>query len=138
MPSVITKTSLSQGHCWPPVLPTQFSNNVFAENLEVVRKGDAYTPHPGPCGLIPPHGGITALYHSPDVFANSIPVTRDADFLSCGDAADNGRPTVFANGAPGSLDFPGEPDEKGWAAGAARFKFAGTVKGIFEGGYPGG
>jgi uncharacterized Zn-binding protein involved in type VI secretion len=105
MPRVIKDGDLSQGHCWPPTVPAIVdpSRNVFIGGRRVVILGDLYLPHPGPCGVLPPHPVATAAA-SNGVFIQGRPVVRDGDFLNCGDVANALEGTVFADG--GGLGGP--------------------------------
>lgn len=99
MPKVIRKnTDLSAGHgCFPPTVPNQGSNNVFVNNLSIVRITDDYITHScsGTDHISGP--GREASQGSPNVFANNLKVHRNGDAISCGDTAANGSPNVFAN-----------------------------------------
>jgi len=101
-------TDLSQGHCWPPMSPIPGAGSVLIEGYPAMKVGDSYNAHPGPCGTVGPHAGV-AVGGSPDVFVEGVPVHRDADEISCGDVADIGAMTVFANGAgrTGAAGGPG-------------------------------
>lgn len=63
-----------------------FVNNVLAAVV-----GDAVASH----GLSP-HASAVMVEGSPNVFVNNIPVCREGDLASCGDAA-TGSSDTFAN-----------------------------------------
>lgn len=116
MPRVIRiGLDISQGHGWLPTtcdIPTG-EHSVFINGVAAAMVGDLYNvaKHVPP-PLQPPHVGMFALVGSNSVFFNGKPVHRDGDAISCGDAADNGSPSVFANG--GGLGGPASnenPDE---------------------------
>ncbi len=101
MPRVITvdPTNLTQGHCWDPTSPESGSPDVFIKNLPIVRVGDAYIPHvPGCTTPTPTTHPVIPIFGSPNVFVNGIPIVRDGDPMGCGDVANGGEVTVFANG----------------------------------------
>jgi uncharacterized Zn-binding protein involved in type VI secretion len=102
MPKVIRvyEGDKTQSHCWPSAIPKIGSTKVFANRFEIMRMGDQYNDHPGPCGEIPTHS-VFAGAGSSDVFVENLPIHRDGDSCTCGDAADNGSDTVFANGGGG-------------------------------------
>ena len=87
----------SLGHCWPPTtpIPVNAAGRVTVDGRTPVVVGDAYSIHPGPCGIIPPHPVQTAIGSS-TVFIGGLPVVRDLDPLSCGDIAKSLAGTVFA------------------------------------------
>ena len=121
-------TDLSQGHCWPPMSPIPGAGSVLIEGYPAMKVGDSYNAHPGPCGTVGPHAGV-AVGGSPDVFVEGVPVHRDADEISCGDVADIGAMTVFANGAgrTGAAGGPGVgPNETvGYTVGIPEFTYPG-------------
>ena len=86
----------SQGHCYSPTVPLVGSFNVLVNGFPVVRQGDNYGQSHS-CGNSNHNMGI-ALEGSPTVFANGLPIHRDADKIQCGDVADNGSPNVFIDG----------------------------------------
>ena len=69
----------------------QGSPNVFANNSQVARVGDAVAGH----GL-PPHLGPVMAEGSPNVFANNISVCRAGDPATCG-CGSSGSGNVFVN-----------------------------------------
>jgi uncharacterized Zn-binding protein involved in type VI secretion len=96
MPKVIRSLiDLSQGHCFSPTPCLTGSPDVFAENIPVVRQFDDYGQIHF-CGIIWHPMGV-AIEGSPTVFVNGMGVHRDADRINCGDVADNGANTVFAD-----------------------------------------
>jgi hypothetical protein len=101
MPRIIKEGDPSQGHCWPPTTPKPYAGllfQVYVNNKMIAAVGDAYFPHPGPCGLAPPHiPGVSV--GSPNVFVNKLGILRDGDPLSCGDTARSFLGEVYANGA---------------------------------------
>lgn len=94
MPAVCRQTDNSSGACGhPPSPPAEWSPNVFANGLHVVRLGDVYSTHPD--GF---HPGRTVSGASSTVFANGRPLARLNDSISCGDTIGQGSPTVSAGG----------------------------------------
>lgn len=100
MPKVITTNpaNITQGHCWAPTIPKAGSNNVFIENFQAVRVGDAFLDHTLGCTPIPTTHSVIPMMGSPNVFVNNLPLVRDGDAMACGDVADHGSFTVYANG----------------------------------------
>jgi uncharacterized Zn-binding protein involved in type VI secretion len=102
MPGIVTEIDPSQGHCWPPTLPNTGAlqnQTVFIRNKKIVTFGDQYNPHTPACTSPPTtHNVVASIMSSPSVFINRIPVIRDGDLLSCGDAADSLGASVFADG----------------------------------------
>lgn len=100
MPKLITNNpiNITQGHCWPPTIPQLGSQNVYAENFQVIRVGDAYQQHVPGCTIPPTTHPVIPIMGSPNVFVNNLPVIRDGDPMACGDVADNGSRTIFVNG----------------------------------------
>lgn len=95
MPGIIRLTDISQGTDEPPSPPIESSNNVYANNIKVVRVGDEYLLHPDTENE---HDGRTASQGSPSVFVNNKKVHRANDLISCGDQANaTGSPNVLAN-----------------------------------------
>jgi uncharacterized Zn-binding protein involved in type VI secretion len=82
----------SLGHCFFPRPSIEGSNNVFANNIPVVRAGDYYPTHT--CGSSSHDGRATS---TSNVFVNNKPIHRSGDAITCGDTAFNGSPNVFAN-----------------------------------------
>jgi hypothetical protein len=101
MPRIIKDGDFSQGHCWPPTRPKPYVGllfQVYIANKLVSAIGDSYFPHPGPCGLAPPHTPAVKV-GSPNVFVNKLGILRDGDPLDCGDTARAFIGEVYANGA---------------------------------------
>lgn len=100
MPKVITTNpiNLTQGHCWAPTIPQNGSQDVFVENFPAVRVGDTFVDHVPGCTPIPTTHSVIPLIGSPTIFVNNLPLVRDGDAMACGDVADNGSFTVFADG----------------------------------------
>ena len=79
------------------------SANVFAENIGIVRSGDAMSPHPDgvPCTTSPIIHAPTLSTFSPNVFVNGKPVGRIGDKYDSDGHHDHtitsGAGTVFAN-----------------------------------------
>lgn len=120
MPRVIRTfpaIDLSQGHEWSPapLLPPILPRTVFAELFPIAAVGDDYNKELHIHPIKPPHEIMKALVGSPNVFVNNLPVHRDGDLISCGDVADNGARTVFANG--GGLGGPAARDDIGESTG---------------------
>lgn len=94
MPSVIRLPDPSTGHgCWPSRPPNESSDNVFANKLLIVRKGDAYPTHC--CGPVCHDGKAIS---TSKVFVNNKPIHRTGDSIDCRDIAGVGSPNVFADG----------------------------------------
>ncbi len=97
MPAIVLLAMVSQGHdCYPPTPATESSTNVFANNIGIVRVGDAFATHccnvkPFPCHPVFQGTG------SPNVFVNNRAVARIGDTLTCGDHDGQGSPNVYAN-----------------------------------------
>ena len=86
------KASKSAGKCGkPPTTPDQWSPNVFAEGLNVIRKSDKWVEHCTTDCHIPTQAGGSAT-----VFVNGLPLARVGDELDCGDEIANGAGTVHA------------------------------------------
>lgn len=120
MPRVIRTfpaVDLSQGHEWTPtpLLPPILPRTVFAELFPIAAVGDDYNTETHISPTKPKHQIMKALVGSPNVFVNGLPVHRDGDLISCGDVADNGARTVFANG--GGLGGPAARDDAGETTG---------------------
>jgi uncharacterized Zn-binding protein involved in type VI secretion len=100
MPRVINTNpiNLTQGHCWAPTLPQAGSQNVYVENFPAVRVGDAFIDHTPGCTPIPTTHSVIPVMGSTTVFVNNLPLVRDGDPMACGDVADNGALTVYADG----------------------------------------
>lgn len=82
---------VTSGHGgFPPTTPSGCSSDVFVEGSGIIREGDAWVTHCDPYSC---HVGIT-LAHSPDVFANGLPIARVGGKLSCGDTIVSGATTV--------------------------------------------
>ena len=78
----------------PPTVPAQWSTDVFANKLGVVRHGDPYVIHGNP-PAVPPHVG-NAVSKANQVHANKRLVHRQTDPLSCGDMGAQASKDVFA------------------------------------------
>lgn len=77
MPGVAFKTSKCDGACgFPPASSAEWSSNVFANNKNVVRKGDQFEEH-GDGYRVVSSGSST-------VFANGKQLARIGDPISCG------------------------------------------------------
>ena len=116
MPRVIRiGVDISQGHGWAPTpcdVPTG-DRTVFVNGFPAAAVGDLYNVAKHiPPPLQPPHVGMFAMGGSNSVFVNGRPIHRDGDAISCGDVADNGSNTVFANGGglggPATIENPNE------------------------------
>lgn len=93
MANVAYKASKSAGKCGkPPTSPDQWSPNVYAEGLNVVRKSDKWVEHCNTDCHIP-----TQASGSPNVFVNGLPLARVGDDMDCGDEIASGAGSVFAN-----------------------------------------
>lgn len=96
MSKVIRKgIDASKGHCYPPKVCLNGSQDVLVNNIPIVRVGDNYGQK-HTCGdnshsMGPATGG------SSNVFANGKKVHRNGDSISCGDKANNGSNNVFCN-----------------------------------------
>ena len=102
MPKVIRiLADPSQGHCFPPLPALNGSNDVFVNGLSVVRATDDYGQIHS-CGSTSHAMGL-AIHGSQTVLVNGLGIHRDGDGISCGDAADNGSPNVFADGGGGTI-----------------------------------
>lgn len=96
MPQIIRKgVDPSKGHCYSPKACLNGSNDVFVNNLSVVRVGDNYNQEHS-CGDSSHSMGI-AITGSETVFANGKPIHRKGDSIACGDKGNNGSPNVFCN-----------------------------------------
>lgn len=106
MPKVITTNprNLTQGHCWAPTTPQTGSTDVFVENFPVVRVGDPYVDHVLGCTPIPSTHSVVPMMGSNNVYVNGRPLVRDGDPMLCGDVADGGAFTVYANGGGTGLE----------------------------------
>lgn len=94
MPAVCRQIDLSSGRCGhPPSVPAEWSPNVLANGLFVVRLGDRYETHPD--GF---HPGRTVSSASATVFANGRNLARMDDDISCGDSIAQGSPDVSSGG----------------------------------------
>ncbi|RLA83397.1 MAG: PaaR repeat-containing protein [Epsilonproteobacteria bacterium] len=94
MPAIVRKTDLCTGHdCWPERTNTSWSPNVFANNLNVVRRTDTWETHT----CVSSHTGVQET-HSPNVYANGLQVARIGDDIDCGSKNKTGSPNVFVNG----------------------------------------
>jgi uncharacterized Zn-binding protein involved in type VI secretion len=90
MPGVAFKTSICDGACgFPPAPSAAWSDNVFANNNNVCRKGDAFQNHP--------HGRVVASGSS-TVFVNGQQVARIGDPLTCGANIATGSGNVIVGG----------------------------------------
>lgn len=102
MPAVARKNgadTVSTGHgCDSTTVTNQGSNNVFVNNLGVVRLGDLNQTHDVPSGdSCVPHS-VALSTASPNVYANNIRIGRKGDSYG-GEVLTSGSPNVFANGA---------------------------------------
>ena len=85
------------------------SDNVFAENIGLVRKDDAMVSHPDgtPCTTSPIFHAPTLSAYSPNVFVNGKPIGRIGDLYNSDGSYDHaiisGAGTVFANGGGSGL-----------------------------------
>lgn len=100
MPRVINTNpiNLTQGHCWAPTTPNLGSQTVYVENFPAVRVGDSFIDHTPGCTPIPTTHPVIPIMGSQTVFVNNLPLVRDGDPMACGDVADNGSFTVYADG----------------------------------------
>ena len=73
------------------------SSTVFAENVGVVRLGDAVAVHTFAGSGCPTHSPGLAV-GSPNVFVEGKAIGRKDDTYGCGAQILSGAPTVFANG----------------------------------------
>lgn len=118
MPRVITTdpANLTQGHCWPSTKPDipkilgKRTPTVFIHNHAVVLVGDPFNEalHTGCTTPTPTTHPVIPIAGSPTVFVNGIALVRDGDPMGCGDVANGGDFTVFADG--GGSKQGGDPD----------------------------
>ena len=113
MPLVVKDKDLTQGHCWAPTLPNStalINTTVFMENEKILVFGDQYFNHIPGCTYPGPstHPVFATVAASPSVFINNLPIIRDGDPLSCGDAADTIGGTVYSDGGGGNVTVPGQ------------------------------
>ena len=94
MPAVHRRTDLTTGHdCWVPTIPQTWSADVFANNLNVVRRTDEIVPHT--CPAIPETHGSTYSGTS-TVYVNNRAIQVVGSPVACGDGVAQGSPDVFA------------------------------------------
>lgn len=95
MPAVTRKGDSCTGHgAFPPRASTAGSPNVFANNIAVHRKNDAWASHCDPNSC---HGSQLAD-GSATVYANGLPLSRIGDPVACGSVVAAGSANVFAGG----------------------------------------
>ena len=119
MPPAHRRGDIGAGHgChFPPTPATGGSPNVFVNGRPLMRKGDAYVPHPCVMGHAPPHGRALSE-GSASVFVNGEPAGRKGDAIDCGGAAMTASGDVFI-GDRGSS--PKAECQKGMAAQSVPF-----------------
>lgn len=93
MPAVSRLGDLCTGHeCYPPRPSMSSSEDVFGNDIGVVRFSDLFEVHccDGSC-----HDG-TVSEASPTVFVNDLPLARVGDMISCGSAISQGSENIFS------------------------------------------
>ena len=70
---------------------------MFVNGRPLMRKGDAYVPHPCVMGHAPPHGRALSE-GSASVFVNGQPAGRRGDAIDCGGNAESGSDDVSIGG----------------------------------------
>lgn len=87
---------IGSGHAchFPPSEAIEGSPNVFINNRNAVRQGDAYAPHGCPSCPAPAHGRRLAS-GSATVYINGRQAGRIGDPIDCGGADMTGSPNVF-------------------------------------------
>lgn len=94
MPGVARQPDQCDGACGhPPSGPAQWSPDVFANNLNVVRQSDQYLVHPDNF-----HPGRVVSSGSSTVFANNRQLARQGDPISCGASIATGSGNVISGG----------------------------------------
>src|SRR3990167_8564953 len=130
MPRIITTDpgkNKTQGHCWPPTIPTIGSTDTFVGGFGVVRTEDTFDSvmHTG-CTSPPSTHLVKPIQGSNNVFVNNLPVVRDGDPMGCGDVADGGDLTVYVNG--GGSGQGEDPDETiGYTRNIPNIEYPGNI-----------
>jgi uncharacterized Zn-binding protein involved in type VI secretion len=86
-PVVRANSDLTTGHSvYDPTTFQSGSENVFVNNLPVVRQSDPIDPHPHDGGAVGNQGGV---------MANNLPIQHVTNEVDCGDHSAEGSPDTF-------------------------------------------
>lgn len=96
MPKAHRRGDIGSGHgChFPPTPASGGSPDVYVNDRNLMRVGDAYIPHPCVAGHSGPHGRSLAA-GSASVFVNGMPAGRIGDAIGCGGSASTGSGNVY-------------------------------------------